>query len=274
MVSNDNIVASTKANEQAVTNKSESAAVIKRKHIDISIIIAVLSLVISVLSFLFATFPQLNPFNSNIVEKANAGDLKSQLMLAEHYYEISDTAESIYWYKIASAQESAYQAMALNNLAYIYANVDSLAEWDRFTLVKAYKIFLKAGEMGEPSAYRNAYILLHKIPEDVLIIEGNSLQSEKEKIKEILEASGMFSKELKDIQYSLEYVGPSEDLIDYDFDDSSKYVQVAIESELKTVQDDHGNPYPVWYTKYNTYKVVKTNELPQYTYLHISQETP
>ena len=130
--SEKNIMISSDNNEPAV----------KRAHIDISLVIAVLSFILAAFSFLFSTLPQLNPFNFNLVERANAGDLKSQIMLADHYYEIADAAESIYWYKMASAQESQYQAALLNNLACVYVNSNSLLEWDSTTIIKAYKTFL------------------------------------------------------------------------------------------------------------------------------------
>ena len=82
-------------------------------------IIPYISLVLSIVAFMFSTFPQTNPFNTNPLEKANAGHSKSQMFLAHHYYEIGDIEESYYWYKIASTTNGKYQAAALNNLAYL-----------------------------------------------------------------------------------------------------------------------------------------------------------
>lgn len=255
-----------KAIQQNIEKRAVGTATIQKHHIDVPILISILSFIIAMLSFLFATYPQLNPFNSNVIEKANAGDTKSQLILAEHYYEIADIADSIYWYKIASTQKSIYQAAALNNIAYIYVNSDSITKWDEFSLIKAYKIFLKAGDLGEVSALRNAYILLHEIPKDILQKNGYSFLDEKRTLMETLQSLGIFSKELKEISFHLEYVGHAADLADCD---TSEYVQIATRSELRSVLNDEGMTYPVWYTEYDMYRVVNADGLPEYVYIHI-----
>lgn len=258
-----------KSNRKNVESRTEDTAVIKKHHIDVSIIIAVLGFIIAALSFLFATFPQVNPFNSNIVEKANAGDMKSQLILAEHYYEIADTDESIYWYKIASAQESTYQAAALNNLAYIYANSTPLTEWDNFTLIKAYKIFLKAGELGEITAYRNAYILINSIPSEILNEYEYDFDNERKMLKNYLILKGEFSEELEKIDNNLEFFLRTDNIWDYDDKDTYKIFparQTILRS--KTSEDDIG--VPVIYTLYDVYRILE-EDLPEYTYIHIGE---
>lgn len=249
-----------------VESRAGDTAVIKKHQIDVSIIIAILSFIIAALSFLFATLPQVNPFNSNIVEKANAGDLKSQLMLAEHYYEIADTDESIYWYKIASAQESTYKAAALNNLAYIYANSTPLTEWDNFTFIKAYKIFLKAGELGELSAYRNAYILIHSIPLEILKEYEYDFEKENDKLKDILSQRGEFNADLENLDYGLEFVANVEDPSEYD---RSVY---RIYTHTKTVYEHYnGMPVPLYGLTYDIYRILGKEDLPEYTYIHIDE---
>lgn len=79
-------------------------------------IVSSLSLVISVLTFLFGTFPYLNRKSSDILSKAKAGHVESQLFLAHYNYLIGNYNESVYWYKLlADNVEYNYPAVAHNN---------------------------------------------------------------------------------------------------------------------------------------------------------------
>lgn len=89
----------------------------------IATIFSSFSVIVAMMTLLFSIYPQLIWKNANYFEKANAGDVYSQLFLANHYYEIGEYGESIYWYKIAStAENSKYSSVACNNLGYLYAN--------------------------------------------------------------------------------------------------------------------------------------------------------
>lgn len=121
---------------------------------------SILSVVLSILAFLFAAFPQTNPFNSNPIEKANAGHLKSQMFLAHHYYEIGDIEESYYWYKIASTTKGEHQAIALNNLAYLELTFLKTNDKSINYMDKALKALNVAIELEEVTALKNKYILL------------------------------------------------------------------------------------------------------------------
>ena len=123
-------------------------------------IIPYISLVLSIVAFMFSTFPQTNPFNTNPLEKANAGHSKSQMFLAHHYYEIGDIEESYYWYKIASTTNGKYQAAALNNLAYLELTYLKSSDTKIDYLDKAIKVLDNSIELGEKTALENKYILL------------------------------------------------------------------------------------------------------------------
>lgn len=123
-------------------------------------ILSIISIVLSILAFLFATFPQINPFNSNPIEKANAGHSKSQMFLAHHYYEIGDIEESYYWYKIASTTNGKYQADALNNLAYLELTYLKTNDTSINYIDKALKSLNVAIELDEVTALKNKYTLL------------------------------------------------------------------------------------------------------------------
>ena len=98
-------------------------------------------------------YPQMVAKNDNHFAKANAGDTYSQMFLAEHFYEIGEYDEAIYWYKIASAAENDYSYYACNNLACLYANGYGLSDYEqsgyrRFDI--AVSLFEKAREYGIP----------------------------------------------------------------------------------------------------------------------------
>ena len=122
-----------------------------------------ISLVLSIAAFFLALFPQINPLNSNYLERANTGDVEAQMFLAEHYYEVGDVKESHYWYKIASMYFGDHQATALNNVAYIGLTYgyysDSLPDYQN----KALNMFKKAAVLGDKAAVQNMYTLLKEL---------------------------------------------------------------------------------------------------------------
>jgi len=83
-----------------------------------SIWIAVCSLAVALIALLLSVNPKIIPWNRNHIGRANVGDVYSQMFLAEHYFEIGDYSEAIYWYKIASIEPSEYQVYACNNLGF------------------------------------------------------------------------------------------------------------------------------------------------------------
>lgn len=91
-------------------------------------IISSISVLIAAASVIIGMYPQIIWGNNDYHAKANAGDVYSQLFLAQHYYEIGEYKDAIYWYKTASsAKDNDYRAIACNNLGYLYAQgYDSL----------------------------------------------------------------------------------------------------------------------------------------------------
>lgn len=129
-------------------------------------VISWVAFAISILTFLYTFFPQLNWYNTNYTDRANAGDVEAQMFLAEHYFEVGENKDSHYWYKIASMYSGAHQAAALNNVAYIgltygYYN-DSLLDYQN----KALNMFKKAAALGDKAAVQNMYTLLKEMGKD------------------------------------------------------------------------------------------------------------
>ena len=75
------------------------------------------------ITLFFSLYPQYKPNNTNLLEKANAGDVQSQLQLADIYYETGDFSEAIYWYKLLllSGGKNDVKALAYNNLGVLYS---------------------------------------------------------------------------------------------------------------------------------------------------------
>ena len=84
-------------------------------------ILSSIGILVAVITLITNLYPQLIPGNSNLINKANAGHVKSQMQLAEHYYEVGEYDDAIYWYKIASTSSGKYQPIACNNLGFLYA---------------------------------------------------------------------------------------------------------------------------------------------------------
>ncbi len=119
-------------------------------------IISIVSVLLSIVALIAALYPQLIFGNDNLLSKANAGHAKSQMLLAEHYFEIGEYKDSIYWYKVASANKSRYQAVACNNLGYLYAKGYGLSENEIdgfYRQERAVRLFAEAYRIGLQSNY-------------------------------------------------------------------------------------------------------------------------
>lgn len=128
----------------------------RKKKLDVSW----LALFLSMLTFAYTFFPQLNLFNSNYIDRANAGDIDAQMFLAEHYYEVGDIKESHYWYKIAAMSDGDHKGAALNNIAYIGITYKYYGESIEEYYETALSLFRKAICYGDKCAVSNYYELL------------------------------------------------------------------------------------------------------------------
>lgn len=129
------------------------------------------------MTLIFSIYPQLKPNNANLMERANAGDVKAQLQLAHFYYETGDYSESIYWYKmmIVSSDAGEYKALAYNNLGYLYSNgyglaTEAVSEEKRLNI--ALEFFEKSAELFSEKGNRlrslkNQYVMLITFGDDI-----------------------------------------------------------------------------------------------------------
>lgn len=146
-----------KAQEKISGQEENSSSCSRKTNLEkvshISSVFSSISVIIAALSFVSSIYPQVIWWNDNYIKKANTGDVYSQIFLANHYYEIGDYGESIYWYKIAStAEKSNYRYFAYNNLGYLYAKGLGFSENYNEELCrfeKALLLFEKAAEYNK-----------------------------------------------------------------------------------------------------------------------------
>ena len=115
-------------------------------------ILGVFSIIMAAISLIWNVHPQLIPWNDDLTAKANAGHVESQMQLAEHYYEVGEYDDAIYWYKIASTSSGKYQPIACNNLGFLYAKGYGLADesgMEVYRYPKALRLFAEAFDAGQ-----------------------------------------------------------------------------------------------------------------------------
>lgn len=219
------------------------------------------ALLISIISLLLSVFPQLNPFNDNLIEKANAGDISSQMFLADLYYEIGNTGESVQWYSIASSHTGNHQASAINNLAYIYLTYDSFDITRQSNEHDAMKMFRVAAELGEVDAAKNLYILLVSNPSELF---GKEYSEALNYAENILHANNIDIDSLDVYKTQWEYVETVSG--DYVPPDEYDYQYRTVDVDL-VVED--GKTY--WIHTYAIYQKTNASDKPEYTYIPIDK---
>lgn len=131
-----------------------------------SLLVSLLALIISVVSLLFNFFPQLNPLNTDATAKALAGDIDSQLFLANHYMDLGKYDDAILWYRELIKNKAVNQAKINTNLGFAYYLYN--AENQSATLEKAFSCFWDAWLQGDEGGYHNLVILLDSVDWETL----------------------------------------------------------------------------------------------------------
>ena len=115
-------------------------------------ILGFLSIILTAISLIWTVCPQCFFWNNDLPGKANAGHVESQMLLAEHYYEVGEYDDAIYWYKIASSSSGEYQPIACNNLGFLYAKGYGLSNesgMEVYRYPKALRLFAEAYDAGQ-----------------------------------------------------------------------------------------------------------------------------
>ncbi len=96
--------------------------------------------------------------HKDYLSRAKEGDSYAQIWVADNYKMAGNYSEAIYWYKNACETNGENQQIALNNLAWLYAN--GLGSSDMGTYSDAFKLFKQASDLGYSVAFQNAEELL------------------------------------------------------------------------------------------------------------------
>ena len=187
-------------------------------------VLSVLSLLISFATLVATIWIQFYFTRSNPVAKANAGDIKAQYFLAEHYYELGEYEESILWNKQASSAKGKKGADAKNNLAVLYILVGVEGKETQIC-----KLFEDAMALGNVEAGKNLYAWLKQTPKEKL--KRIAVDDKLSKAKEFLEKENAFDDEMSKLDDEWEYMSTEtgesvpRDNDNYSFvTDSSDYV--------------------------------------------------
>lgn len=231
----------------------------KPEKITPSIVVSIIALLISALTFLVQFFPQINVFSDDYIAKAEAGHVDSQIFLANHYFEIGDISNSVLWYDIASQKEGDHQARAINNLAYIYLTDDRISIAGR-TEFDAMKMLHTSAKLGEIDGAKNLYILLISNPRELF---GDDYDETLEFAKQILLTNGIALSDYEKFNTQWEYIetciGES---VPAD-NDTYKYVEIGMAKYELTENQFH------WTHSYQVYRKPTNTLDPEYIYSKI-----
>ena len=130
------------------------------------------SLCLSIITFILTEFPYLKPWNSDLLAMAKSGDAVAQTKLANYYCIVGDDENGVYWYQLIAERSTEFQAMAINNVAYLYlVNEDKykpiLPDFYNYII----GLFIEAYEKGCEVSQRNIYKMMKDVP--VAFIKDN-----------------------------------------------------------------------------------------------------
>ncbi|MDR2569493.1 MAG: hypothetical protein LBD23_04225 [Oscillospiraceae bacterium] len=130
------------------------------------LILAILGFIISLIAIGFSYW---NYRSQSYIEKASRGDSSAQIFLADYYFNIGKYDESFYWYTILSTTDCDYQAIACNNLGYMYAKGLGLSDEYPINInrnEKAFELFFIASKLGQQTSIINTVIFLRNNHEE------------------------------------------------------------------------------------------------------------
>lgn len=133
----------------------------------VNTICSTISALAALLALIIVLYPQIKPSNTNHIELANAGNVDSQMFLADHYYAVGDISQSIYWYSVASQTKGAHRATTINNLAYIYLTYDQFSRTKSDYYGNIARLFYTAAKGEKIKAAENLYIWLVSNPKEL-----------------------------------------------------------------------------------------------------------
>lgn len=162
------------------------------KTIDIiSLIISIFALFISIFTFIFSTAPRFNFLSHDTIKKAEDGDFKSQMYLADIYLKTNEYENSYYWYRLAALNIDnedvgfAYAALGfLGNNGYFSSENSSLSH----NIEQTINFYDNAIHYAEQNQYNTAiqkqiyinylvFLLSNENPKSEIDTNGNLIES-------------------------------------------------------------------------------------------------
>jgi len=217
------------------------------------LILAILGFIVSLIAIGFSYW---NFRNQSYIERAGRGDPIAQIFLADYYFNTGKYDESFYWYTILSSMDCSYQAIACNNLGYMYAKGLGLSDEYPINVnrnERAFELFFVAGELGQPTAVINTVIFLRNNQEENFknYDYGEILSMAEEKLNS---TNGL--RQGQQIYRRGSFVEQITSSDTYIFVDSSEYVFGFVSSEYKLSDDGTSMR---WVYTYNKYKSIPTD---------------
>lgn len=203
----------------ASTNEKQNCSLNKQQ-----VIVLWLTLGFSIVSLFISIILQFHFISADQVAKAKAGSVKDQYFLADHYYEIGDNKESIYWYKIASMDSGLLGAYAKNNLAVLYIQTGIANNTDQYMRGRVLRLFEHAAEAKLDDAAKNMYAYLLQTPEDSF--DSEEYVAKLTRAKELLTENKVPDTEMSELNVKWSYIGT----------ESGSYVPADTETRSYVVQ--------------------------------------
>ena len=172
--------------------------------------------------------------SSDLVAKANAGDIEAQMFLADYNLDIGEYKQSLYWYMLTSKYPGNHQAKAYNNMGYIFVENTDLAKLTPDYYIRTHEYFQKAIELGSEDALWNEYIFLKSFPEGVF--REINYHYELWKVEQKLKETHNFTHELEMYSTGWEKIASAESALDPNSqrDDGDEYISYVVKTETVT----------------------------------------
>lgn len=252
--------------EQTKVAEKQANSFAKLKHF-FSVLLKLCPIVLSLVAVLFSISPQIFFFHSNYIKKAEAGHVKSQIFLADYYYEVADISESIYWYKISAMHSGKHQARALNNLAVLYSRQEQEYPYE-LTHYKCLEvgIFRRAAECSGASekqklvAAKNMFYTLVSLPKSVF--SNINYDEELDWVKKYLKERGVYSTDCSKYEDNWIELGTLTELELLEDDVEVYPYQVIIGTKIVTAENGNKFTQNIYETRYDIYRKKTEERIP------------
>ena len=219
-------------------------------------IVAASALIVSIVSIVL----QFYFIRGNQLAKANAGNINAQYFLADHYYEVGDYAESIYWFKLASSNKGKIGAKAKNNLAVLYIKTEKDITSDSYLRSRVISLFKEAMTAGVTEAGSNLYLYLHQSPS--MLYGDIDINVELKNVEEFLMEKDLTFEDSSSSHATWEYV--TTETGDMVPKNTEEYSFVVVNSDY--MKDINSAEFK-WIFTYKVYEKAENASIQEYAYI-------